>query len=320
MHFSTDALPERDRMTIWREVLGRRIVKAEFETLAGSRFFHEATFRNLPGLSLGFCAAGGFRGTRTRSLVKDGNDDLMLTVNTEGVAHTMQFGREASAEPFDAALMSCAEWGQFSVPAPARFTIIAVPRKPIAAMVKDPEAAAGQLLRKEMEPLRLLTSYVSSADNGLTFANPELRHLFITHVYDLVALALGASADAAALAQNRGLRAARLNAIKADIIARLADEQLSVADIARAHRVTARYVQMLFEAAGTTFSQYLLEQRLQHARRRLADVHFLDRTISAIAYDSGFANLSYFNRSFRRRFGATPSDVRAEAQRAVERD
>jgi AraC-like DNA-binding protein len=34
-------------------------------------------------------------------------------------------------------------------------------------------------------------------------------------------------------------------------------------------------------------------------------------TISAIALASGFGDLSHFNRSFRRRYGATPSDIRS---------
>jgi len=37
-----------------------------------------------------------------------------------------------------------------------------------------------------------------------------------------------------------------------------------------------------------------------------------------VAFDAGFGDLSYFNRVFRRRFGATPSDVRAAARRSHE--
>jgi AraC-like DNA-binding protein len=36
--------------------------------------------------------------------------------------------------------------------------------------------------------------------------------------------------------------------------------------------------------------------------------------ITAIAYDAGFGDLSYFYRVFRRRYGATPSDIRAQAK------
>ena len=37
--------------------------------------------------------------------------------------------------------------------------------------------------------------------------------------------------------------------------------------------------------------------------------------ISAVAFDAGFGDLSYFNRTFRRRYDAAPSDVRARALR-----
>jgi hypothetical protein len=50
------------------------------------------------------------------------------------------------------------------------------------------------------------------------------------------------------------------------------------------------------------------------AHRMLTDPHRADEKISTVAFDSGFSDVSYFNRMFRRRYGAAPSDVRAEAQ------
>jgi AraC-like DNA-binding protein len=40
----------------------------------------------------------------------------------------------------------------------------------------------------------------------------------------------------------------------------------------------------------------------------------MERSITSIAFDVGFGNLSHFNRLFRRNYGATPSDVRAAAR------
>ena len=37
--------------------------------------------------------------------------------------------------------------------------------------------------------------------------------------------------------------------------------------------------------------------------------------ISVVAYDSGFGDLSYFNRWFRGRFGGAPADIRAQSGR-----
>jgi AraC-like DNA-binding protein len=50
----------------------------------------------------------------------------------------------------------------------------------------------------------------------------------------------------------------------------------------------------------------------------LTDPRYAGATVSAIAFAAGFGDLSHFNRNFRRRFGATPSDVR-EASRVPAR-
>jgi AraC-like DNA-binding protein len=185
----------------------------------------------------------------------------------------------------------------------------------MAAMVKDPEEAAGRLLRKETESLRLLTSYVSMAEDGFSFATPELQHIFTTHVYDLMALTLGANSEATELAQRRGLRTARLAAIKVEVMANLGRRDLSPDAVAASQGVSASYMRKLFAAEGMSFMDFVLEQRLVRAHRMLTDPRFAERTISAIALDAGFSDLSYFNRTFRRRFGETPSDVRETGRR-----
>jgi AraC-like DNA-binding protein len=163
------------------------------------------------------------------------------------------------------------------------------------------------------EPLRLLVDYIEMSLRGHRLASRDLQQLFTTHVHDLVALSIGATRDAAELARGRGLRAARLNAAKGDIMHHLENEELTVTDVAGRLGVTPRYVQMMFEREGTTFSEYVVRQRLSRAYRILTDPRFLDRTITTIAFDVGFGNLSYFNRAFRRNYSATPSEVRASA-------
>jgi AraC-like DNA-binding protein len=143
------------------------------------------------------------------------------------------------------------------------------------------------------------------------FVAPQVRSLVSSHLQDLAALAIGATRDAAAVAGGRGVPAARLRAIKADIVKHLTDRLLSIETIALRHGITPRYVSMLFESDTMTFSEFVLAQRLNRVHRILIDARFFGRTVSSIAFEAGFGDLSYFNRAFRRRYGATPSDVRA---------
>src|SRR5439155_12305429 len=116
---------------------------------------------------------------------------------------------------------------------------------------------------------------------------PGIGRLTVAHVYDLVALAIGATRDAAELASSRGLRAARLRAAKADIAANLGSRDLSVTTVAKRQGITPRYLHMLFEAEGTSFSQFVLKQRLALVHNMLADWRFDHLTITAVAYAAG---------------------------------
>ncbi|MEP6567346.1 MAG: helix-turn-helix domain-containing protein [Mesorhizobium sp.] len=59
-----------------------------------------------------------------------------------------------------------------------------------------------------------------------------------------------------------------------------------------------------------SFAERILELRLQRAHRMLSDRRKDGMRISEIALLSGFSDVSYFNRCFRRRFGSTPSGAR----------
>ncbi|MDR3468182.1 MAG: helix-turn-helix transcriptional regulator [Xanthobacteraceae bacterium] len=122
----------------------------------------------------------------------------------------------------------------------------------------------------------------------------------------------------AKLLGSRDIRAARLEAIKADIDENAVRTALSIGDVAARHGVSVRRIRRLFEGTGTTFSAYIREQRLLAARRMLTDPQYDQRAIGAIAFDVGFGDLSYFNRVFRQRFGATPSEIRAAAREEPE--
>ena len=105
-----------------------------------------------------------------------------------------------------------------------------------------------------------------------------------------------------------------MRTIKEDIANCLDQPELSVATIAARHRIKPRWVQRLFEGEDTTFTEYVLAQRLVRAYRPLTDPRRASQKISTIALDAGFGDLSYFNRAFRRHYGVAPSELRAAAR------
>jgi hypothetical protein len=101
--------------------------------------------------------------------------------------------------------------------------------------------------RPTRETLRLLASYADLVQQMPAPANPKLREL-VEQVRDLMALALGGASNSAASdgsmqsAKGGGMRAARLRAIKADILAHLGARDVSLDAVARRQGISPIYV------------------------------------------------------------------------------
>ena len=92
---------------------------------------------------------------------------------------------------------------------------------------------------------------------------------------------------------------------------------LSAGLVAARLGVTPRYVHLLLEETGRSFSHHVLERRLERAAALLRDPQWSHRKVADIAAEAGFNDLSYFNRAFRRHFLRDPSDIREAAGHAV---
>jgi AraC-like DNA-binding protein len=244
-------------------------------------------------------------------------DEVFLAVNIAGVVVVTHRGRELTHASGDAVLFSSPEAGFISSrPDPSAFLGLRAPRRSLAPLVANLDRASMWTIPGQNPSLRLLTDYVRLLCRSECAEPSGFGHAVATHILDLIALSIGADRDAEALVAQRGVRAARMQAIKADISSRLSDGDLSVSAVAARHGVTPRYVHKLFETEGATFSEFVLARRLELAHRLLTDPRFGSRSITSVALDAGFSDLSHFNRTFRRRYDATPTLARAEAIRS----
>jgi AraC-like DNA-binding protein len=316
--FSTSSLPERERVSRWREEFGRGLVRVDLEPLSSDdRPFHqEAILLMLPGVSTAVCSGSAARYDRTRALAAKGDGSIGLIVNLEGKAEASQFGRDVTLAPGDAIACIPDEPGVLTCTAQLGLVI---PRAPLAARVDDIEGAAVRVIPSASEPLRLLKRYLAFVRKQVTLGldQPELSLAVANHIHDLIALAIGSNRDT----RHTGLgavAAARLAAVVADIATSFTDPGFSLTVLARRQGVSPRYLQHLFETTDLSFSDRVNELRLQRAFSLLTDAGQNEKRISDIALQAGFSDISHFNRSFHRRFGDAPRNVRAGAKAAVD--
>ncbi len=305
IRLSTENLPERDRFEFWREAIGRGVAKLEIDPVPDHPPSANMTLVALPGVDIACLSDSGMCYRRTPALID--SDDVLLVVALAGARTMKQVGREVTTHAGEATVLACAETG-LAIPCERqrRRLDFRIPYNVLSPMVGNVEEAICRPIPPTVDALKLLVSYAAALDDVDLRLTPTVAHGAATHIQDLVALSIGATRDAAAIAKGRGLRAARLKAIKADILGNLGHHGLTVSATALRHGITPRYVQMLFETEGRTFSSFVLDQRLSSAHRLLKDPRRADWTVSAIAFEVGFGDLSYFHRTFRRLYGAPP--------------
>ena len=259
----------------------------------------------LPGASV---LSGTFAGVRQDSgPASAGPGELFLGINVAGSSLARQQRHEIAIGPGDAAVVD-PEGGTFAIARPEMCQLIGIriPRQAVAREAAGSGHPPLRLVPARAPALQLLARYLGSVLAGPVPLSAPLADAIVTHLTDLIELSLSATEPVSLPARDPGVRAARLNAIKADVDRHLTDGSLTVSALAARHGITPRYLHKLFEDEAMTYSRFVLDQRLALAYRRLRHPRYADRTISSIAHDTGFSDLSYFNRTFRRRYSITP--------------
>jgi AraC-like DNA-binding protein len=307
---STASLPAADRLPTWREVFGQTMVRLDIEPGKGQPFHAEGTLCALPGAAFASVTTTPVCVSRTRRLIAGDGVDMLFLITANAPLHIAQGGREQRLDAGDALFLRGSECSVIQSERKTRFTNIAVPVDSLTPLLPGCEDLSMTVVSRTSETLRLLLGYVDLVQTWQGAATNGFGRIAADHVRDLLAATAATMPALPAAAERAGIRAARLGAVKADIELQLCEPGLSIHWIAASNRISPRYIRRLFQDEGTTFSDFVLGRRLEQAYRLLLGRAQPATTIGAIAYACGFCDLSYFNRTFRRRFGMTPTDLR----------
>ena len=85
-------------------------------------------------------------------------------------------------------------------------------------------------------------------------------------------------------------------------------EKISLKEFSEQFHLSEKYISRYFkEHFHITLSQYITHLRLEHAKQLLQDT---DTPVTEIAMQSGYQNVSYFIRSFKKTYGVSPLKYR----------
>jgi AraC-like DNA-binding protein len=309
-HFATSALPEKIRREAFCDVIGRELLRITVDPARDRALDIDACFQPLHRAAVATGSLSPLKMSHIPALATD--DDLILIILRRGSG---RFGPQERAIELSGGQATVAANGaacSVETIEPIDMVNLRLERGLLTEKLKRSPERGTEPIPAGSPALQLLSGYLDAIEQTAKM-DAWIAERVSAHLYDLAALVLGPTRDATEHARHGGVKAARLQAIKADIARRLNEPDLSVEALSKRHGVSERYVQMLFAGEGSTPSHYIAEQRIEQAHRMLLDPNNLRRPILDIAYAVGFSDVSYFNRLFRKQIGSTPRDVRSLA-------
>jgi AraC-like DNA-binding protein len=307
IRFTTSSLAEKDRIPAWRDYWGQQVFGAELEPAAAGPFRADVSLRAFPGVNILSMRVSPIRLLRTSSLAGDGTDCVGLVTGTSAIKASRR-GDELILSPGHATFVPTSDPSVLETRAAGQFRCMLFERAVLEDIVPDLDAAFLRPVAFGDPALQLLLSYSSIMLQEPPHGTAMQPELFAAHVRDLAALTLSREPDMQLF--GKSARAAMLCRIKQCMKETCRNPDFGIGDVSRRLSISTRYIQRLFFDDGTTFSAHLLRLRLGRVYRLLTDVRFAGRNISEIVLSSGFNDISHFNRSFKKRYGHPPGELR----------
>jgi len=300
---STSGVAVADRLPFWNDIASRFITPVRVEALGDGPFdarIYRRRLRECEILSPCSSPARIFRDAEIDAGV------LTIQVQHKGRSTNHTGGRTAVLEEGDFLLYDPSRPLWLSFTEPTQAIVLRLPLARVEERMPHLKAQVGVPISGSSGPGALFSNFLRQAWAELERdeEGPWAESLGEA-IWPLLDMAYAHTRPKAEANRREERRRTLFDAVEAE----LTDPDLDVHRLARRMGVSARYVQMLFAEMGTTPRAFIQDRRLELAARRL-EREGLDVTVTEVAYDAGFNDLSSFCRAFRRRFETSPRNYR----------
>ncbi|MDW6063061.1 helix-turn-helix domain-containing protein [Streptomyces sp. FXJ1.4098] len=315
--FRTDAVPVADRFELWREVLTKTKAAAPAEVSSdhADDYWAEIRILRLGGAHVWPAGMRPMRMRRTARQIRQCDPEVYhLTYALVGAKGTVQAGQEGSLGPHDMHIVDSSRPYEVHVLAPdrARAVGLEIPKRLLPLPLDRVDQLVTRRLSAQEGVGALLAGFLTRLTDDAGSWGPSDGARLEAVLVDLVSAVLAHQLDLdAALPPETHQRTLSLR-VQAFIRQHLGDPELTPSAVAAAHHISVSYLHRLFRHQGTTVSAWIRRQRLDRARRELADPAQRAVPVHRIAARWGFPHHAAFTRAFRAAYGLPPSDYRYE--------
>lgn len=238
---------------------------------------------------------------RPQDIARITSTPYLVKFQLKGESLWVQRGRQVHARPGDFVIGSTAEPYSLTFLGDYEMPVMVVPDVIMRRLTPDPDQFLGQRMAAEEADCGLLSSFIAQVVARMNRLSAPMVHRIEANVLDLLGAVLSARARPGSLTREQ-----LLAQVKGYIDAHLHDRGLGPAAIAAAFGISTRSLHMLFETEPMTVGRYIRAQRIAACRRTLESEEPARASLTDVALQWGFYDLSHMTRCFRDEYGEPP--------------
>lgn len=306
-HYNTSGHHPAERARHWQDVIRTTYFDLQLAYADAASFEACLSSWQLGDLSLSRLSSSPIAYRRQKPDHTEQEEQFLVSLPRQNPIRFSQMGRDAHCPAGHFILERSHDPYEFSYQRANNLWVLKIPGRLLRRHLRQPERYCALTLDGSQGMGALFASYLNQVGMQLEQGDEPAHPLIGQQLLELFA-ACAEHNPAVLGTHTSSVRAAHLQRIEQYVRHHLAETTLNPEQIARACRISTRYLHDLFGDTGQTFSQWLREQRLEGARQTLA--RHPKRSLAQIAYQWGFNDQSHFSRVFKLRYGHTPSEIR----------
>jgi AraC-like DNA-binding protein len=310
MRLSTDTVTERNRLDYWREIVCDTFVELECRAAGEGGFYGSIESRELKDIRFTRVSSMAQHVVRTPArIARSDLEYFFLSLQLRGRGCHKQDGRVAHLAPGDFVIYDTTRPYELLFGDPFSQLVLSLPREVVKSRLADAERLTACTVQGHRGSGRLASVFIRQLAAQIESIDGSSLLRLHASVVDLVATALAEQRRQIDPAVSRS-RNVLTQQVLQYIEDHLRDPALTCEAIAARHRISQRYLRVLFQELGTCASAWMWRRRLERARQDLVDARQRHLSITTIGFSWGFKDAAHFSRAFKQQFGCTPTAAR----------
>lgn len=297
-----------DSYEAWEDVLNKTYGSWDVGVNRSKNFSASLKTKQFGSVSVAECRCDPCFADRSQSNIsKSKSEQLTIQLVRSGVERMQFGGNDYKLEAGDVFIWDNTQKMTFNIEQPLDKVSIILPLSRLKNWIPRTWHSIPRQIKAGSNGVNLLNSHILSLADSASESGPVYDDALAEATIALLLYGLKQNP----VEDDVSLKHGQLESVKMYINDNLDNPELNLGLIAKANRISLRYLHWLFGGTGTTASRYIIEQRLDHCRRDLVNPTMKNRSISEIAFAWGFNDPTHFSKRFKVLYGETPSQTRS---------